>query len=243
MSNFKLAESKELLVWLMWNEKDANQLDTGPTMWPCPLTAPMTLALVMYGIVTEMISDVSGPSTYLVSSYELIIFFLGSFPHKVPEMFSFDGSFVVDMNKLLSKQWSFQQAKMPWCHDDDCSLHYFQLIVYEVLSCTGYITIASHEHHGISNHQQLQYLFNDLFRQTSVKILKLCITSPSWGELSVKRWFSSQMVSNTERGSMWGHYVKQQITLNYASMRGIYSFNPFCVLLIKIYTHTFSFML
>ena len=33
------------LIKLMWNEKEANQLNTGPLIWPCPLTLPMTLTL------------------------------------------------------------------------------------------------------------------------------------------------------------------------------------------------------
>ena len=36
MSILKIAVSQELFVWLMWNEKEANQLDTGPIIWPCP---------------------------------------------------------------------------------------------------------------------------------------------------------------------------------------------------------------
>ena len=35
--------SPELLVWLMLNEKEASWYDTGPIVWPCPLTTLMTL--------------------------------------------------------------------------------------------------------------------------------------------------------------------------------------------------------
>ena len=35
--------SQKWLVRLMWNEKEVNWLDTGWTMWPWPLTSPMTL--------------------------------------------------------------------------------------------------------------------------------------------------------------------------------------------------------
>ena len=34
-----------IVIWLMWNKKKANQLDTGQTVWFCPLTTPMTLTL------------------------------------------------------------------------------------------------------------------------------------------------------------------------------------------------------
>ena len=47
--SFEVAVSQELLVWLKWNEKEANQLDTEQTMWPCRLTIPMTLALNFHG--------------------------------------------------------------------------------------------------------------------------------------------------------------------------------------------------
>ena len=35
--------SQEWMVRLIWNEKEVHQLDTGWTMWPWPLTSPMTL--------------------------------------------------------------------------------------------------------------------------------------------------------------------------------------------------------
>ena len=34
-----------IVIWLMWNKKKANQLDTGLTVWSCTLTTPMTLTL------------------------------------------------------------------------------------------------------------------------------------------------------------------------------------------------------
>ena len=47
-SNFEIV-SQELSVWLMWNKKVANQVDTRPTMWPCPLSTPIILALDFQG--------------------------------------------------------------------------------------------------------------------------------------------------------------------------------------------------
>ena len=38
-----------IVIWLMWNKKKANQLDTGLTVWSCPLTTPMTLTLWFKG--------------------------------------------------------------------------------------------------------------------------------------------------------------------------------------------------
>ena len=34
-----------IVIWLMWNKKKANQLDTGLSIWFCPLTTPMNLTL------------------------------------------------------------------------------------------------------------------------------------------------------------------------------------------------------
>ena len=48
-SNFEIAVSQELLVWLMWNEKEVSWYDTGPTVWHCPFTTPMTLTLEFQG--------------------------------------------------------------------------------------------------------------------------------------------------------------------------------------------------
>ena len=36
-SNFEMAVSQELLVWLIWLKKEVSQLHTGLTAWPCPL--------------------------------------------------------------------------------------------------------------------------------------------------------------------------------------------------------------
>ena len=47
--NFEIAPFQELLVWLMWNEKEVSQYDTGTIVWPCLLTTPMTLTLEFHG--------------------------------------------------------------------------------------------------------------------------------------------------------------------------------------------------
>ena len=43
MSNTPLDISHEWLVRLMWNEREVHRLDAGWTMWPWPLTSPVTL--------------------------------------------------------------------------------------------------------------------------------------------------------------------------------------------------------
>ena len=47
--NFEIAVSQELLVWLMWNGKEVRWYDSGPTVWHCSLTTPMTLTLEFQG--------------------------------------------------------------------------------------------------------------------------------------------------------------------------------------------------
>ena len=42
---FEIALSQEFLVWLMSNENLVSLYDTGPIVWPCPFTTPMTLTL------------------------------------------------------------------------------------------------------------------------------------------------------------------------------------------------------
>ena len=46
--NFEITVSQELLVILMWIEKEADQLDTGLIMWPCPLIIHMTWTLEVW---------------------------------------------------------------------------------------------------------------------------------------------------------------------------------------------------
>ena len=48
--------------------------------------------------------------------------------------------------------------------------------------CGVNITVLSHEHHGISNHLQLNCLFKSLIRSISKETSKLCITGPFWKE-------------------------------------------------------------
>ena len=52
---------------------------------------------------------------------------------------------------------------------------------------TRCITVTSQERHGVSNHWQIDCLFNRLFRLIVKKTAKLCVTNPSWGESTVHR--------------------------------------------------------
>ena len=67
---------------------------------------------------------------------------------------------------------------------------------YQTKPTIHIITVKSHEHHCISNHQHLNCLFNSLFRLTPMETSKLCITGPMWGESTHNWWFRSQRASD-----------------------------------------------
>ena len=60
------------------------------------------------------------------------------------------------------------------------------------------ITVMSHERYDISNHQQLYYLLNILFRLTTKETLKLHITVILWGKSTITSRWSPQRASNLE---------------------------------------------
>ena len=49
-----------MLVWLMLNEKKVSSYDTGPTVWHCPLTTPMTLTMKFQGQGLKLYVYISG---------------------------------------------------------------------------------------------------------------------------------------------------------------------------------------
>ena len=61
------------------------------------------------------------------------------------------------------------------------------------------ITVMSHAHHGVTNHRQLDCLFNGLFRVIIKKTSKLRIEGPLFGKTSE---FPSQRTSNAQRISV-----------------------------------------
>ena len=60
-----------------------------------------------------------------------------------------------------------------------------------------YMTVMSHEH-DISNHWQLECLFNSVFRLTTKKKPRLHNIGPLWGDSTSDWLFPWQMVSNVE---------------------------------------------
>ena len=52
-SNLEITVSQEWLVWLMWNKKEVNRLDAGPTIWSWSLTTPMTLTSEFQGQILK----------------------------------------------------------------------------------------------------------------------------------------------------------------------------------------------
>ena len=72
-----------------------------------------------------------------------------------------------------------------------------------------------HCHDGVSNHRQPGYLF----RQTTKKASKLCITGPIWGE-STCDWFISSKSEYMERVSMsWRHNRIFKMAIQYSKIR------------------------
>ena len=69
--------------------------------------------------------------------------------------------------------------------------------------CMAFITVPSHERHGVSNYRQLDCLSNGLFRLRSKETSKLRITGPLWRESG---GFPSQRDSNAESVSISRHY-------------------------------------
>ena len=53
------------------------------------------------------------------------------------------------------------------------------------LSCSFNTEMASHEHHGVSNHRQLDYFFNSLFSLIVKEMSTLHITCPLWGKSTI----------------------------------------------------------
>ena len=64
------------------------------------------------------------------------------------------------------------------------------------------ITMTSHGHHGVSNHRQLNCLFNPLSRHTEENI-KTVRHWPLWGESTGDRWIPIKKTSNAENASIW----------------------------------------
>ena len=74
------------------------------------------------------------------------------------------------------------------------------------------IAMTSHEHHDVINHRLPDWLFNSLFRLTSIKISKLGVIGPSlWGSTS-EQWIPAQRASNAERVAMWWHIMDTEAT-------------------------------
>ena len=66
-SNILLVIYQEWLFWLKWNKWEVCQLYTGWTMWPWPLTSPMTLKL-----------DLSRSNFIIAASKEMLVWLMWS---------------------------------------------------------------------------------------------------------------------------------------------------------------------
>ena len=55
-------------------------------------------------------------------------------------------------------------------------------------ACVPFITVTSHERHGVSNHRQLDHLVDQLFWLAPRKILNLDNIFPLWGKSTGDQW-------------------------------------------------------
>ena len=77
-----------------------------------------------------------------------------------------------------------------------------------------YIQVKSHQYHDISNHQQLNCLFNSLLRLTTHKTSQLRINGRLQGESIGDCGFPTQGVSGEENISiLWRHHDRVKPTL------------------------------
>ena len=81
--------------------------------------------------------------------------------------------------------------------------HQYALVNW-VINDLNNITVMLHEHHGIRNNQLLNCLFNTLFRLTTNKISKLCITGSLWGSPPFTSGFPPQWARNVVN-SNWSY--------------------------------------
>ena len=73
------------------------------------------------------------------------------------------------------------------------------------------ITVMSHEHHAISDHQPPKCMFNSLCRLTSKKHQRSTLLALCEGNPLATSGFPSQCMSNPESVSiLWRHYLKIQ---------------------------------
>ena len=69
------------------------------------------------------------------------------------------------------------------------------------------IIVPLHEHHGVSNYQELNCLFNSLFMVTSKKALKFRVTDRLWRESTADQWilfFIPTPTPTLQRSWKWG---------------------------------------
>ena len=87
--------------------------------------------------------------------------------------------------------------------------------IFKIKTC-NITSIASaplqcHERHGVSNHRQLDYMFNSLFRLTSTKTPKLRISDPFWcksgGNPPITAGFPSRKASHHDV-IKWKHFPR-----------------------------------
>ena len=81
-----------------------------------------------------------------------------------------------------------------------CLTELVYITIYNMMMMMMMMMMISHEHHGVSKHQQLNCLFNGLLKLTTKKIPKIHITGCFVGESTIsvdftQKWSAIQNVS------------------------------------------------
>ena len=111
--------------------------------------------------------------------------------------------------KVDNFYWIFFRSVYLWWHVCDISLSLIIHILFcEILIIYAHNQLQWHhnEHDGFSNHHCLHCLVNCLFRRSSKKTSKFCITGLCEGNSPVTCEFPAQRASNMEYISIWWHH-------------------------------------
>ena len=104
-------------------------------------------------------------------------------------------------------QWIYRKSRSKYPHYSISDTHWRAILGFLV-------TVTSKDRHGVTNHLQINCLFNRLFRRTSKKTLTLRIISPFWKDSNGDRWYSLQKGSHAENISMWWRLYASDLSDN-----------------------------
>ena len=115
-------------------------------------------------------------------------------------------------NLMVSDDKSTLVQVMTWCRQatshylSQCWPSHCQVYLFTAV-CVSSIKMMLHEHHDITNHRQINCLFNSLFRLTTKEIPKHRITGPLWREstnlMVIQQWPVVQEVLVMRKMFQW----------------------------------------